>query len=283
MKVCLLAIAKNEDHYIQEWINYYLRWNFDDIFIIQDNWKAPEQSNSKVHLLTGDLPESATLDSDKQNTYYSDFIKKHNKDYDWIAIFDIDEFFYAKDCYDIHDFLTGKEDLPSIGIHWRMFGDNNISEVGDYSVITRFTRCCKECDNTFKSIYNMNKLRSIFGQDTLDNESIISVHTFRDITVKGIKLYDLQYGSDSSKISINWDDRNVNELMLVKNTCYLAHFRKTFDEFVERYKNTNCVWWVKFKQSMNNDYKKMFEKLCPSNFSEIDNFDLVEFMNHGNV
>ena len=285
MKVCLLAIAKNEDNYIQEWIDYHLSWNFDDIFIIQDNWKAPKQTNSKVHLIDGDIPENESVDTVKQRTYYSDFIKKHNKDYDWIAIFDIDEFFWAKDCYDIHDFLNDKDNLPSIGINWRMFGDSNIAERNYYNLINCFKRSRSCCENTFKSFYNMNKLRSLLGETILNKQSIIDVHTFRDIEVdikgKSTKLYSLQYGCDKSKISIDWNKRNENELMISKNTVYLAHFRKTYKEFVERYKNTNCVWWVKFKQEMNNDYKKMFEKICPSVFNEVENLDLVEFINHG--
>lgn len=33
MKTALVCIAKNEDHYIDEWLKYYLKLGFADIFI----------------------------------------------------------------------------------------------------------------------------------------------------------------------------------------------------------------------------------------------------------
>jgi hypothetical protein len=40
MKSALVAIAKNEDEYINEWINYNLKIGFDNIIIFQNNWRA---------------------------------------------------------------------------------------------------------------------------------------------------------------------------------------------------------------------------------------------------
>lgn len=288
MKVCLLAIAKNEDHYIQEWVDYYLRWNFDDIFIIQDNWKAQLKHHSKIHLIDGYLPESESLDGCKQNKYYSEFIRKYNSIYDWIAIFDIDEFFFSKHHNDIHDFLKNKDDLPSIGIHWRMFGGQNILFNDNYNVINRFNKSCKNCDFVFKSIYNMPKLKRIFGNDTINNVDLISVHTFKDICYnningENIRLYDtLQYGYDGSKISIELEKVNQQELQSAKDNVYLAHYRKTYHEFKERYKNTNSEWWIQYMKSMNYDFKKIYDNLSPLSFSEIENLDLINFVkSHG--
>lgn len=38
MKVALVCVAKNEDLYIQEWIDYNLKLGFDDIIIFQHEW-----------------------------------------------------------------------------------------------------------------------------------------------------------------------------------------------------------------------------------------------------
>jgi hypothetical protein len=39
MKVAICCIAKNEDNYIDEWIEYHLKLGIDDIHVHQNNWK----------------------------------------------------------------------------------------------------------------------------------------------------------------------------------------------------------------------------------------------------
>jgi phosphosulfolactate synthase (CoM biosynthesis protein A) len=36
MKVALVCVAKNEDNYIDEWLNYYNKLGFDNIFMYQN-------------------------------------------------------------------------------------------------------------------------------------------------------------------------------------------------------------------------------------------------------
>ena len=35
----IICVAKDEDHYIDEWIEYHLKLGFDAIYIIQNQWK----------------------------------------------------------------------------------------------------------------------------------------------------------------------------------------------------------------------------------------------------
>ena len=43
MDVALVCIAKNEDNYIQEWIDYHLKLGFNDIHIFQNDWRFEKQ------------------------------------------------------------------------------------------------------------------------------------------------------------------------------------------------------------------------------------------------
>jgi len=282
-RICLLAQAKNEDHYLQEWIDYHLKLKFDDIVIIQDDWKANIKEDSRVHLVNGDIKENIPHDR-KQMRYYSNFIKKHNRDYDWIAIFDIDEYLYIRNCDDIHKFLDPKIDCASICCHWRFFGDSGITEInGDYRIVDRFIRSNKKCDNTFKSIYNMNQLRSLIGQKNLDTVDLLIVHEFKNITVNNIRLLDHQYGMDGkSKVVFDYKNRNIEELENSVNIGYLAHYRKSYPEFVERYTRSHSEWWTNFKKSLNYDMKKAFDTLCPPTINEVENKDLVNFIHDKN-
>ena len=40
MKIALVCIAKNEDDYIEEWVNYHLKLGFSKIFIYENNWRC---------------------------------------------------------------------------------------------------------------------------------------------------------------------------------------------------------------------------------------------------
>lgn len=283
-RICLLAQAKNEDHYIQEWIDYHQKLNFDDIFIIQDNWSANIRNDANVHLIDGYLTQNIGHDK-KQLIYYSDFINKHNKDYDWIVIFDIDEFLFLKEFNDIHNFLETKTECGSIGFHWRMFGDNNITKLNEnYKVISRFTRSCKECSVEFKSAYNMNRLRILLGQEILDSTALVLCHEFRDLTLNGIRLRDQQFGVDGiTKIVSNYDTANKDERIKSKDIAYLAHYRKTYPEFIERYRNTKSSFWTKFIDSMDNDMTKVYQKMNPPYFNEVENKDLLNLIKDDNV
>jgi hypothetical protein len=104
-KVALVAIAKNEDHYINEWIRYNLKLGFTKIFIYQNDWIAkidPDIDMTKIELI--DWPSNyinEKLDPNIQINAYNDFIAKKYLDFDWAAFFDCDEFLYMNKVKDL--------------------------------------------------------------------------------------------------------------------------------------------------------------------------------------
>lgn len=136
MKCALVCIAKNEDRYIKEWVDYHLLLGFDQIFIFCDHWKYPlsYQKNVRSLKLTFDAGVPPQLP-----TY--NFALDYCRDkYDWVAFFDCDEFLVLKQHKTIQEFLRGR--MESVGINWKLFGDNGLVEDdGSYGVLDRFTRC----------------------------------------------------------------------------------------------------------------------------------------------
>ena len=66
--VALVCIAKNEDNYIQEWVEYHKKLGFDTIFIYQNDWVCNLEDNSIVKIeLNGEC---------KQTVAYNNFIKE---------------------------------------------------------------------------------------------------------------------------------------------------------------------------------------------------------------
>lgn len=135
MKTALVCIARNEDRYIDEWIQYHLKLGFDKIFVFADRWQyvGPRLPNVKVMniKIEGCPPQIPTYD-------YA--LGSFGDKYDWMAFFDVDEFLVLKKHRTVKEFLADKKE--SVGINWKLFGDNGLTEDdGSYGVLDRFTRC----------------------------------------------------------------------------------------------------------------------------------------------
>lgn len=149
IKVALVCIAKNEDNYIEEWINYNTKLGFDDIFIYENDWKCNIERDN-LHKIQFDGKNA-------QISAYNDFLKKYKNDYDWVAFFDVDEFLVLKKHNDIKSFIQSYSNYNAIGINWVLFGDNNLQFDGDYSVLSRFTKRQIGVNEHIKSIVKMKE------------------------------------------------------------------------------------------------------------------------------
>lgn len=139
MKTALVCIAKDEDHYIEEWIDYHSKIGFDHIFIYQNNWTYNKSKKENTFWLKCDGQAM-------QLPAYNHFIINYSYNYKWIAFFDVDEFLVLNKHKNLKDFLEEYQDCNSIGINWAVFGDNNHKTVIDnnYKVLSRFTQRAKE-------------------------------------------------------------------------------------------------------------------------------------------
>ena len=150
MKIALVAIAKDEDNYIDEWLKYYNKLGFDHIFLYQNNWRCGLN-----------YPFLTKIECDgynKQVYAYNNFINSYNDQYSYAAFFDIDEFLVLKKHKNIKEFISDYKDYESIGINWVFFGNNGLSKPdNDFSLIKRFTRRGKNIDKHIKTITRLNK------------------------------------------------------------------------------------------------------------------------------
>jgi len=145
MKLALVCIAKEEDLYIQEWIDYHLKLGFDKIFVYQNNWRWNGESPDVVKTI---------LDGKRrQLDAYNDFLKNQTS-FKWAAFLDVDEFLVLKKHKNIKDFLKDYEDYDSIGINWVLFGDNGLEfkKNSETSLIKRFTKRQIKVNQTIKTI-----------------------------------------------------------------------------------------------------------------------------------
>lgn len=151
MDVALVCIAKDEDKYIHEWMEYNLYLGFDKIFIYKNDWSFDIESP---------FVETIAINGrGKQEYVYNHFLKSYKDEYDWVAFFDVDEFLVLKKHTDIKTFLEDYDEFNGVGINWYLFGDNNQPKpTDDYSVLKRFTKRKHEMDPHVKCIVKPNTI-----------------------------------------------------------------------------------------------------------------------------
>lgn len=150
MKVALVCIAKNEDNYIYEWVNYHKKIGFDKIFVYENDWECP---------IENDVIEKIKINGRHQQIQaYNHFIQNYSSGYNWAAFLDVDEFLVLKKHKNVKEFINDYREFNGIGINWVLFGDNDHRKVihDEFSVIKRFTKRSKNVNPHIKTILNLN-------------------------------------------------------------------------------------------------------------------------------
>lgn len=126
MKYAIIgAIAKDEDPFLREWVQYHFLIGFEHIVIYDNNSKNLISKTLKeyvdAHLVTViDFPYQ---ESQQLSAYYH-CIKTWKTKTRWLAFIDIDEFILPLVDNDIRDFLDRYTDYPGIALHWMTFSSN---------------------------------------------------------------------------------------------------------------------------------------------------------------
>ena len=151
----IVCIAKNEDNYIDEWIEYHLSLGVSKIFVFEDNWNYDlSKYGNKVIVYHNIDFNFGDVYSFKQGSFYSFIFNKVKSENacKYLACIDIDEFlcfnkkFYGKTITEVFDEYFNKlANCEVLQIPWKMFGDNGLVEVvnNNYSVVNRFTKSAK--------------------------------------------------------------------------------------------------------------------------------------------
>jgi len=223
MKTAIAALAKEEDPYIDEWLDYHFRLGFDEIHLLQHGgWEYA--GRGFPGLVRHSVPQ-ATRQSNALNAWLDEW----RNAVDWALFSDIDEFVCLKNGdNDIKAFLERYDGFNGLCLNWRYFGNAGLSEDGDYRVVARFTRCARRLDPTVKQLVHCARA----GADA----HLVDVHTLivgRD-TRKTIQVYPAIANASGrhcqEKLGFQIDD-----LPECLETAYLAHYKcKTLGEYRKR-------------------------------------------------
>lgn len=167
MRVGIIAIAKNENLYLQEWIDWHLGLGFNEIIIgLNDDEFKPLITNPRVT-----YKDYSGVDK-LQSLAYTQLYQEYQKDYDWIAFFDIDEFVMLDGFNSIQDFLQGF-DCDVVRLSCLHYSDGDMLDAdGDYSVLSRFKEEYRTNLDTFVKSFINTRIelgeRKIYGHGIYD-------------------------------------------------------------------------------------------------------------------
>lgn len=146
MKVVLVCIAKNEDYYLDEWLEYNYKLGFDRIIMYENNWRCS---------LEKDYLTKIPFDGDvKQLPAYNDFVSK-NKEFNWVAFIDCDEFITLLKHSNIKDFIRDYQEYDGIALNWHLFGSGGKRKRSCNSLIKQFKYRGASVDQHVKVIMNL--------------------------------------------------------------------------------------------------------------------------------
>ncbi|MBR4152450.1 MAG: glycosyltransferase family 92 protein [Selenomonadaceae bacterium] len=143
--LAIVAILKNEGHYLKEWLDYHLLAGVDH-FYLYDNESPDNQAEvAKPYVEAGLVDYISAPGKFMQMFAYNDAVKRFKFHCRYMAFIDGDEFIFPKTNQSIIDvvdeILSSDSSAAGLAIHWQLFGSNG-EEKADYSrgVLERFTR-----------------------------------------------------------------------------------------------------------------------------------------------
>ena len=242
MRTAIVAIMKNEDPYVVDWIKYHSSLGIND-FILFDNNNvgdnrqyeaiAPLFNNYKIQLINlqgREKLEQIGYQIGVYNWAYH-FIKTNDylKGIEYIAFIDIDEYldFHGRT---ISEFLTmdGINGADLVQLNWRCYGDNDNVYYDNRPVWVRFPKPCP-----IDVIYEQHKL----DEGILVNHHVKSILKVSNEPVH-ITVHTTFFKNPNAKC-VNSVGEPVDFHSPYQNICYengyvRHYFTKTAEEYVKR-------------------------------------------------
>lgn len=179
MKVCIIAIAKNENKYIQEWIDWHLGLGVDNVFICDNNDVDGEKMvvrGEKVNVLNYRGVRGV------QTKAYTECFVKYREGYDWLIFIDVDEFIVMEDGISIKEFLSRFNGVDIIRLCWKVFTGDSILNKG--GVVERFKTKLNTIENCWGKSIISGKMKYVGGylkgHGYFDNPDLIVVSACGD-------------------------------------------------------------------------------------------------------
>ena len=217
VSVSVCAIVKNENLYLQEWVDYYHKLGVSKIFLYDNNDAKGEkvQDVIQTHINSGYVKviKYSNVKGCAQCKAYNHCYKTNKDKYGWLFFVDLDEFLHIENGLSLIEFLNDKrfEGCDAIGINWKIYGDNDLVYYDNRTLMERF--------DGSESYFHMNVKSIVRGGS--NRTEFVYVHFPSKINkMCGANGEEMKIGRE------NYDRSNYNY-------AYIKHFAtKTISEYI---------------------------------------------------
>ena len=140
-KAALITIGRQENRYAREFVEHHLKVGFDHIYILDNNRQGEERFEDVLH----DYIDKGvvTIEDYRDRVLvilqaFTEAYNRHKDEYDWLAVWDMDEFLDIRKG-SLASLLNGcKSDCMLV--NWECYGDNGKAKREDKPLAERFTK-----------------------------------------------------------------------------------------------------------------------------------------------
>jgi len=229
IKIAICTMAKKENLYINEFINYYIKLGIDKIFIYDDNDFNTERIKDKINRLNRkylSVSENIKQRIKNQADAFTECYNKNKDKFDWFIMIDADEFLMVNNDT-LKNYLSSKEFIKCdfIKIHWLIPTDNNLLYYNNTSLFERF-----------KGPYIRSQYIKTIIRGNINNLKYW-VHS------PSFSPYKNSTCNNEGKL-INYTNLNFEFIKEINiNKSYFIHFKyKSTEEYINKYKRGYSNW-----------------------------------------
>lgn len=258
MNICCCTIVKDQQLYLEEWINHMLNIGFDTLFIYEEEYSKPHNDIVDKYKDKVILTRISSIDFNNDDNYlhqnlYNWFIRTYKDQYDWCLFCNIDSYLMFEKNYNLKTILDEYDYEKSILIKWKVFNaSGHINRPSKGSLIENYTL------RTFKTEYiNNGKLYNTFVHiSKLNDNECFENNNFNVLNIN-------KYTIDDEPL----DNIDYNKF----NKCWLnVYYTKSWEDWIDfiyyvihsnecQFRNENCNLDTFF--ILNNDMIKEEELL----------------------
>lgn len=193
MNVGIVAIAKDEERYLAEWIEYHSLLGFNK-FYIYDN----SANNRLMNFASSQVTVIYYPGKLKQIEAYNNFIHNFSNEIDYVMALDIDEFLVIHNDLSLSEFIMTYLTSSGVCINWRFFGSNGHKYFTDSPVLDRFTLRQQDFNHNIKTLVKTDRLLRYSNPHCPD---LLTVGLITDLYGTPINVNDPLSESDSTSIA----------------------------------------------------------------------------------
>lgn len=144
-RVAVVAIAKDEDPFVPEWLAYHRLIGADHIFLYDDDPRQPlrdltQAQRDFVTVVPWHGRSEALTGRNRQTKAYWHARCEFGADFAWLGYVDLDEFVVLRDRPDLRSFLSDFADADSVTLNWHVFGHSGYYDDPPGLVTAHLTR-----------------------------------------------------------------------------------------------------------------------------------------------